>query len=375
MEMDAMNSLFSQMPGFNPLMNFNLSEISAVKRLLQLPYLGVSTNDVRGKFSKPDWQTTDIDPESKRIMGETVKAVDKITAANPKLKAMGWTPVHYIYELYRGHAKRETDYGHLVFVDNTVTRFLLIRVHGSVKCSNGNCPLDHDYSELVDLQARQFYALAKYLPIPEVKWVRATFTSAEHRSVPSDFFDFDAGSRPTEGLNPGISHISPDNFKPCLSSEDVDSIDAFLGSCSKPVPSQEVKKLVLVPKGQRATDYDPVFLPPEMTVEPKRFCAGCRELKETSELKRCSRCKAVFYCGRQCQVSHFQYHKAYVLPKLYLKIHYCISCAVHAHVVRVRSVVNRRNRAPPPRVRFNKDGKKISPQAVAAVSGAGGARA
>ena len=41
----------------------------------------------------------------------------------------------------------------------------------------------------------------------------------------------------------------------------------------------------------------------------------------------------------------------YVLPKLYLKMHYCIEAAVHQRIVRVRSSENRRIRAPPVRGR------------------------
>lgn len=49
----------------------------------------------------------------------------------------------------------------------------------------------------------------------------------------------------------------------------------------------------------------------------------------------------------------------YVVPKLYIKMQYCISCAIHSRIVKVRSVADRRIRAPPQRVPRDVSGRPV----------------
>ncbi|RDB27272.1 hypothetical protein Hypma_004292 [Hypsizygus marmoreus] len=227
-----------------------------------------------------------------------------------------WTPILYRYEIVKASAKRERDWGHLIFVDMSLCRFLLVMVYPSI-CDCGECGTNrHDYEAMTKYHAHRFMSLLKcvYHDLEIEGWVRATYTTPEQNYTldpkfaspfePPDINSTeDAGSIP----RPPIICVKSDNFVPCLLLSELEKIDNLraqdLDSPGQSIPPH-VRAQVLGSKDARP-GVGSVW-----QQRNSRRCSHCGILKEKN-LMLCSKCKLDYYCGRECQKLAWPSHKRF----------------------------------------------------------------
>ncbi|THH19090.1 hypothetical protein EW146_g2003 [Bondarzewia mesenterica] len=222
----------------------NLSGLCATTKLLQCRSMGIYMCDVTRKFHKSPEEVPDLDKEDFLARKQVVKQVQKWVNDHQESdsEVNEWIPILYGYE---------RDWGHLVFTDPTLTRFLLVMCFGERNCRCGN-HYHHDYDSLTQYQANRLMSLLTYLNHDSNKpnWVHATYTTTPSRGLPAEFLD--NLQAPESQRTPPIFHITPDNFVPSLLAGELEKIDNLLAQSEHITPpAAELRDKVLGSKKDR----------------------------------------------------------------------------------------------------------------------------